>query len=106
MAFFFSASDALGRPIRLFLTEVNVGDCNGARALLAFLPDAKWMLADRGHDADCYRNGLKQRNTESCIPSRRHHKDLFSHNSMIYQAIHKIGNMFGRLKDRRWVATR
>jgi hypothetical protein len=38
-----------------------VSDCTGAAALLGSLPKAEWLLADRGHDADWFREALKDR---------------------------------------------
>ena len=64
------------------------------------------MLADRGHDADWFRDGLKERNIEPCIPSRRNRNALIPHDAKPYRARHKIENMYGRLKDRRRVETR
>ena len=65
-----------------------------------------WMLADRGYDADWFREGLKERSIEPCIPSRRNRKDIIPHDTRICRSRHKIENMFGRLKDWRRVATR
>ncbi|MFT5344265.1 MAG: transposase, partial [Paracoccaceae bacterium] len=48
-------TDALGRPIRLFLTAGNLSDYIGARALMSSLPKANWLLSDRGYDADWFR---------------------------------------------------
>ncbi|MFY9210831.1 MAG: IS5 family transposase [Aestuariivita sp.] len=101
-----AVTDAVGRPIQLFLTAGNVSDYIGARALLPSLPAADWMLADRGYDADWFREGLKERSIEPCIPSRRNRKDIIPHDTRIYRSRHKIENMFGRLKDWRRVATR
>ena len=101
-----AVTDALGRPIQLFLTAGNVSDYIGPRALLPLLPTANWMLADRGYDADWFREGLKERCIEPCIPSRRNRKDIIPHDTKIYRSRHKIENMFGRLKDWRRVATR
>jgi transposase len=99
-------TDAVGRPIQLFLTAGNVSDYIGARALLPSLPSADWMLADRGYDADWFREGLKEKSIKLCIPSRRNRKDAIQHDTKIYRSRHKIENMFGRLKDWRRVATR
>jgi transposase len=99
-------TDAVGRPIQLFLTAGNVSDYIGARALLPSLPSADWMLADRGYDADWFREGLKEKSIKPCIPSRRNRKDAIQHDTKIYRSRHKIENMFGRLKDWRRVATR
>jgi len=91
-----AVTDAMGRPISLFLTAGSASDYIGVRALLASLPDAKWTLADRGYDADGFRDDLKERNIEPFIPSRRNRKDIISHDVKVYRARHKIENMFGR----------
>jgi hypothetical protein len=54
-----AVTDAVGRPIQLFLTAGNVSDYIGARALLPSLTAADLMLADRGYDADWLLEGLK-----------------------------------------------
>ena len=46
-----AVTDALGRPLQMFLTAGQRSDYIGARALLEGLPPAKHMLADRGYDA-------------------------------------------------------
>ena len=101
-----AVTDALGRPIRLFLTAGNVSDYIGARALLSSLPKAEWLLADRGYDADWLRNGLKDMKIEPCIPSRKSRKQIIPHDKIRYKARHKIENMFGKLKDWRRIAMR
>ena len=97
-------TDALGRPIRLFLTAGNVSDYVGARALMGSLPQADWMLADRGYDADWFRNGLKDMEIEPCIPSRKSRKTSIPYDRSRYKLRHKIENMFGRLKDWRRIS--
>jgi len=101
-----AVTDAVGRPIRMFLTAGNVSDYTGARALMASLPQADWMLADRGYDANWFRNGLKDMGIEPCIPSRKSRKQNIPHDKTRYKLRHKIENMFGRLKDWRRIATR
>jgi transposase len=51
-----AVTDAEGRPIRFFMTADQVGDCTGEAALLGGLPKAEWLLADRGYDADRFRD--------------------------------------------------
>lgn len=101
-----AVTDALGRPIRMFLTAGNVSDYIGARAMMGSLPQANWLLADRGYDADWFRNGLKDMDIEPCIPSRKSRKQVIPHDKTRYKLRHKIEIMFGRLKDWRRVATR
>lgn len=101
-----AVTDASGRPIRLFLTAGNVSDYIGARALMSSLPKAKWLLADRGYDADWFRNELKDMEIEPCIPARKSRKQIIPHDKIRYKARHKIENMFGKLKDWRRIAMR
>ena len=51
-------TDTSGRPIRLFITAGQVSDYTGAAALMNGLPEAEWLLADRGYDADWFRETL------------------------------------------------
>jgi transposase len=101
-----AVTDALGRPIRMFLTAGNVSDYVGARAMVGSLPHADWLLADRGYDADWFRNDLKDMEIEPCIPSRKSRKVAIPHDRSRYKLRHKIENMFGKLKDWRRIATR
>jgi hypothetical protein len=58
--------DSEGRPRSLFLTAGQASDYTGAAALLATMPSAKVLLADRGYDADWLRDALAERQTEAC----------------------------------------
>ncbi|MEX0368789.1 MAG: IS5 family transposase [Ruegeria sp.] len=101
-----AVTDAAGRPLRMFLTAGQRSDYIGARALLRDLPDAKHMLADRGYDADWYREALESKGITPCIPSRKGRKVAIPHDEARYRKRHKIENSFARLKDWRRVATR
>jgi transposase len=92
--------------VRLLLTAGNVNDIVGARELMKDLPDANYLLADKGYDADWFREGLRQRGVEPCIPPMCHRKIQLSYDLDLYKRRHKIENMFARLKDWRRVATR
>jgi putative transposase len=98
--------DGLGRPLRLLLTAGNVNDIVGAGELLKDLPDANYLLADRGYDAKWLREELKQRGVEPCIPYVSTRKIQQPYDTNLYKQRHKIENMFSRLKDWRRVATR
>ena len=58
-----AVTDANGRPISFFMTAGQVSDYTGAAALLDSLPKAQWMLADRGYDADWFRDALQEKGT-------------------------------------------
>jgi len=66
-----AVTDAKGRPLKFFMTAGQVSDYTGAAALLGSLPAAEWMLADRGYDADWFRDALKDKGIRPCIPGRK-----------------------------------
>jgi len=83
-----------------------VSDYTGAAALLDDLPKAKWMLADRGYDADWFRDALEQKGIKPCIPGRKSRSLPVKYDKRRYKRRNRIEIMFGRLKDWRRVATR
>ena len=66
-----AVTDSVGRPIRLFITAGQVSDYIGARALCGSLPAVEWLIADRGYDADWFREALKDKGIRPCIPGRK-----------------------------------
>lgn len=101
-----AVTDADGRPIRFFMTAGQVSDYTGAAALLSSLPSADWLLADRGYDADWFRDALKDKGIRACIPGRKQRKKTVKYDKRRYKRRNRIEIMFGRLKDWRRVATR
>ena len=75
-------------------------------ALLESLPKADWLLADRGYDADWFREALADKGIKPCIPGRKSRERPIKHDKRRYKRRHRIEMMFGRLKDWRRVATR
>jgi transposase len=98
--------DSQGRPLNLFVTAGPVSDCIGARALLGSLPKVDWLPGDRGHDADWFRDAVKDKGIRACIPGRKQRKTPVKHDKRRYKRRNRIEIMFGRLKDWRRVATR
>ena len=64
------------------------------------------MLADRGYDADWFRNALAERGITACIPSKINRRVHIPHDRSLYRQRHRIENMFARLKDWRRIHTR
>ena len=83
-----------------------MSDYTGAAALLHSLPKANWLLADRGYDADWFRDALKDKGIKPCIPGRKSRGKHINYDKRRYKRRNKIEIMFGRLKDWRRVATR
>jgi transposase len=98
--------DSKGRPINFFVSAGQVSDYIGARALLSSLPDADWLLGDRGYDADWFREALQDKGIRACIPGRKQRKTPVKYDKRRYKRRSRIEIMFGRLKDWRRVATR
>ena len=63
--------DTSGRPIQFFISAGQVSDFTSVAALLSSLPDAEWLLVDRGYDADWFREALIDRGITPCIPARK-----------------------------------
>ncbi len=101
-----AVTDGKGRPLKFFMTAGQVSDYTGAAALLGSLPAAEWMLADRGYDADWFRDALKDKGIRPCIPGRKSRRKKVRYDKRRYRRRNRIEIMFGRLKDWRRVATR
>jgi transposase len=101
-----AVTDAEGRPIRFFITAGQVSDYTRAAALLDSLPKAERLLADRGYDADWFRDALKHKGIKPCRPGLKSRGKPIKHDKRRYKRRNRIEIMFGLLKDRRRVATR
>ena len=58
----------------MLLSEGQMSDFKGAALMLPHLPKAKELLADKGYDADWFREALAERQTSACIPSKSNRK--------------------------------
>ena len=92
--------------MRFFLSAGQVSDYTGAAALLSSFPEADYLLADRGYDADWFRYALKNKGITPCIPGRISRETPVKYDQRRYRRRSRIEMMFGRLKDWRRVATR
>ena len=70
------------------------------------LSEAEWLLADRGYDADRFREALVDKGTRPCIPGRKSRKNTVKYDERRYKRRNRIERMFGKLKDWRRIATR
>lgn len=101
-----AVTDRNGRPLDFFMTAGQISDYTGAAALLDSLPPAEWMLADRGYDADWFREALEEKGIKPCIPGRKSRAKPVKYDKRKYKRRNRIEMMFGRLKDWRRIATR
>ena len=77
-----------------------------APALLASAGGARYVLADKGYDADALRRTLRQAGAVPVIPGRVTRKRRIVYDKERYRERHLIENAFCRIKDFRRVATR
>ena len=84
--------------MNLCVTAGQVSDYIGARALVSSLPNAQWLLGDRGYDADWFREALKDKGIRECIPGRKQRKKTVRYDKRRYKRRNRIEIMFGRLK--------
>ena len=98
--------DGGGKPLVMLLTEGQMSDHKGARMMLRAFPPASALIADKGYDSDWFREALKARGTEPCIPSTRSRKTPLDYDKALYRQRHKIENLFAKLKDWRRISTR
>ncbi len=89
----------------LLLTEGQASDYKGAALLTDGLPAARSLIADRGYDANWFRDALAERGITPCIPPKSNRKSNIAHDRMLYRQRHQIGKMFGRIKDWRHIHT-
>ena len=94
--------DNQGRPVRLYLTEGQRSDFQGAEVLLKNLPKAETLIGDKGYDSDNIRNTLTDQGITPCIPPKRNRKKP----ARYCKTRHKIENLCAKLKDWRRIATR
>lgn len=90
----------------LSLTAGQVSDYKGAEIILSALPPAKEMLADRGYDADWFREALRRIHMTPCIPGKKNRRVPVEYDKTLYKQRHKIENMFAKIKDWRRISMR
>jgi transposase len=77
-----------------------------APVLLAGLTSARYVLADKGYDANALRKMLRSVSIVPVIPGRRNRKRAIAYDARRYRDRHLIENAFCRINDFRRVATR
>jgi transposase len=82
----------------MLLSEGQMSDFKGAALMLPVLPKAKELLADKGYDADWFRDALDNRGIAACIPSKANRKIPIPHDRILYRQRHKIENMLARVR--------
>ncbi|WP_454870231.1 IS5 family transposase [Pseudomonas lini] len=101
------AVDAYGLPIEFVITGGEVNDCTAAPELIAKLPHAGAIVADKGYDSERIREQIESKGSKAVIPRRRNSvKGNADLDRGLYRYRHLVENAFARLKHYRAVASR
>ena len=101
------AVDACGYPIDFEITGGEVHDCKVAPEFFARLPDADYMIADKGYDSEELREIIRGKSSVPVIPRKSNSKT--GNDDMdwgLYKYRHLVENIFARIKHYRAIATR
>jgi transposase len=100
-----AACDALGNPIRFFLTAGQRSDYSKALDLISG-QEMHALLADRGYDANYMIEAATLANAQAVIPPRSIRKTPRNYDKELYKERNLIERMFSKLKHFRRVSTR
>ena len=92
-----AVTEGNGRPVHFFITAGQVSDYTCAAAVTNGRPEADWLLADRGYDADWFREGLIEKGTRPCIAGRKSPKTTIKYDKRRYKRRNRIERMFGKI---------
>jgi len=97
--------DRHGRALAVCLAP---GPQHDLRAVEPVLASARRcvIVADKGFDADTFRQRLRAQRTRCCIPSKRNRRHPLPFNRGHYRHRHHVENFFGRIKTLRRISTR
>lgn len=89
------------------ITGGQVHDCSTAPDLIAQLPEAETIVADKGYDSEAIREQILSQGSEPVIPRKRNSKKGNAElDRGLYGCRHLVENAFAHLKQYRAVATR
>ena len=97
--------DGKGRALRLILTEGQRNDIVAAPDLVTGWTERR-ILADKAYDTDLFRELLEDLGLKSCIPPKANRNDPAAYHKGYYKHRHHVENFFGRIKEKRAIATR
>ena len=100
-----AACDALGNPVRFFLTAGQRSDYVKALDLIEG-NKMKALIADKGYDANYLIEAVEAMGAQAVIPPRSMRKNPRIYDKDLYKERNLIERMFNKLKQFRRVATR
>jgi transposase len=98
--------DAYGLPVRIVLSPGQASDKAHVADLLAGLPAATDLVADRGYDAQAVVDLITARGTRAHIPTQKDRRRQRSVDRQLYRQRNLVERFFNKLKHFRRIATR
>ena len=95
------------QPIQFSVTGGELHDCKEAPELVAKLPLAVYMIADKGYDSEPLRLQIREKGAVPIFPRKQN--STVGNDDMdwcLYQYRHLVENVLARLKHFRAIATR
>ena len=80
-----AVTDDSGHLVPFFITAAQVSNYTNAVVSMNALPEADWLLADRGYDADWFREDLIDRGTRPCIAGHKSRKTTVKYDNRRYK---------------------
>lgn len=77
-------------PLIMLLSEWQTTDYNGAALMIDPFPQTNALLADRGYDADWFRDALAERGIGACIPLKANRNVPIPHDTALSRQRHKV----------------
>ena len=98
--------DAMGRPIRLKLTEGQAHDGRSSADMFDTVDVGNILLADRAYDSDHLRQTLEARGAWANIRPMPHRLETQNFSAWLYRQRNHVERFFNKLKHFRAIATR
>lgn len=87
-------TDVIGRPYALILSAGNVSDVKAAPARLGRAGRLRYLLADKGYDADRLRRSLRDAGAVPVIPGRRNRKRTTRYDKLAANVLSSVAIAF------------
>ena len=97
--------DALGNPLRFILTGGQQHDITQADALIADYA-GEYVIADKGYDAQEFRQHILERGLRPVIPPRSNRKEPQAYDAYLYRERHLVECFINKIKHYRRVFSR
>ena len=97
--------DALGNPLRFILTGGQKHDITQAQGLIADYA-GEYVIADKGYDAQEFRQHILERGLRPVIPPRSNRKEPQAYDAYLYRERHLVECFINKIKHYRRVFSR